>query len=399
MPARIRLEHAPSAPRQTYAVCKELARVLDLPLSDVRAILTRAPLTLPRSLDEAEAATLVERLGSLGATCHLVHPLAELGTSCSQHPRLDGAESCRACNAALCVACASRPTPTGTSLCESCSATAQKKSRRYRMRLVIWFVLLAAVGVYGVRQLRSRRVDWNQPTRVALVLLTPRGQVVAPEAIEGFRRRVPELEARLRTEAAKYLPAPAFPFKLAALGPIEQEADIPRLAGDSFFSLARFNFDVWRFAGTIDRAANIEERDFDVRIYVSARPPADTTRQSVEGASLDGGSIGVVEVELAEDSVDFALFVAAHELFHTRGASDKYGRDGLALRPSGYADPDGVPLYPQRGTEVMARGRPLTPNTEAPPIDLAELTVGPETAREVEWLPSAPQPERFDSDP
>jgi hypothetical protein len=259
--------------------------------------------------------------------------------------------------------------------------------------------LLAAVGIYGVRRLRSRHVDWNQPTRVAFVLLTPRGEVVAPDAIEGFRGRVPQLEARLREEAAKYLPAPAFPFKLTALGPIEREADIPKLDGDSLFSLMRFNFDLWRFADTVDRAANVEGSDFDVRIYVSARPPADATRQTVEGASLDGGSIGVVEVELATDSIDFALFVAAHELLHTRGASDKYGPDGLALRPSGYAEPDSVPLYPQRGTEVMARGRPLSPSNEAPPIDLAELTVGPETAREVEWLPSAPQPERFDSDP
>ena len=43
---------------------------------------------------------------------------------------------------------------------------------------------------------------------------------------------------------------------------------------------------------------------------------------------------------------DFALFVAAHELFHTLGATDKYDASGAALVPSGLAEPDLNPLVP-----------------------------------------------------
>ena len=57
--------------------------------------------------------------------------------------------------------------------------------------------------------------------------------------------------------------------------------------------------------------------------------------------------------------VDFALFVFAHELMHTLGATDKYDGAGAALIPSGLAEPDAVPRFPQRFVEVMARNRPV----------------------------------------
>jgi hypothetical protein len=79
------------------------------------------------------------------------------------------------------------------------------------------------------------------------------------------------------------------------------------------------------------------------------------------------------------------LFVAAHELFHTLGASDKYDPSGHASYPSGFAEPERTPLYPQRGIELMARNRPLSPTSERPPEKLDELWVGDETAREIGW--------------
>jgi hypothetical protein len=83
---------------------------------------------------------------------------------------------------------------------------------------------------------------------------------------------------------------------------------------------------------------------------------------------------------------DFALFVAAHELMHTLGASDKYGAVGRARVPEGLADPSRVPLYPQSAAEVMTRNVALSPSRERPPESLDELAVGRATAREIGWL-------------
>ena len=102
--------------------------------------------------------------------------------------------------------------------------------------------------------------------------------------------------------------------------------------------------------------------------------------------ALDGRRPETVEVQLQATMVDFALIVAAHELFHTLGAQDKYDEFGHVLVPDGLAEPDRTPTFPQLFVEVMARNRPLSPEVEEPPASLHELRVGPATAREIGWL-------------
>lgn len=97
-------------------------------------------------------------------------------------------------------------------------------------------------------------------------------------------------------------------------------------------------------------------------------------------------TVGIAQADIEPDSLDFALFVAAHELFHTLGASDKYGSTGDALFPQGFAEPQRSPLWPQPGAEVMARNVPIGPGRERPPETLSELYVGETTAREIGWF-------------
>jgi hypothetical protein len=92
-----------------------------------------------------------------------------------------------------------------------------------------------------------------------------------------------------------------------------------------------------------------------------------------------------VEVELDPEMADLALAVVGHELLHTVGAEDGYDASGAARLPEGFAEPDRVPLYPQRFSEVMARGRPLAPGREALLDTLGELAVGEATARAIGW--------------
>ena len=99
--------------------------------------------------------------------------------------------------------------------------------------------------------------------------------------------------------------------------------------------------------------------------------------------------MAIALAELDAEAVDTALIVAAHELLHTVGAQDHYGPDGNALIPSGLAEPDRIPLYPQRSVEVMARNRPVSATEEARPLSLDELAVGETTAREIGWLAPA----------
>jgi len=79
--------------------------------------------------------------------------------------------------------------------------------------------------------------------------------------------------------------------------------------------------------------------------------------------------------------------VVAHELLHTLGATDKYDRaSGRPQVPDGLGDPGQTPLFPQRYGEIMA-GRIATSAGDAViPDGLAQMRVGPATAREIGWL-------------
>jgi hypothetical protein len=149
--------------------------------------------------------------------------------------------------------------------------------------------------------------------------------------------------------------------------------------------IVRHGYDLWRYRRDLDARGAVIARAYDSRIYVAASPPASATRKSVEGESEDNGRVGTVTVELDRTMIDLALAVVAHEVLHTLGASDKYDGAGHAIPPSGFAEPNRAPLYPQRFVEVMARGRPVAPGVEMLPESIDELAVGAETAAEIGW--------------
>lgn len=274
-------------------------------------------------------------------------------------------------------------------------ADAARRRERYHLRLLFWLLLLAGVLAFAWQRERRLRSDWEEPTPVALVLVDASVEGLSPSVVEALERRVPFLEEQLAREFARYRGVNHRPFHLAFFGPVVVDVPAPRYVPAGLWELVKYNFGLWRFSRRADELAQVDSSAFPVRVYLRARMPRVASRQAVEGASQQNGPIGLVEVELTESSVDFALFVAAHELFHTRGATDKYGPDGLALFPDGFAEPLQKPLFPQLGTEVMARGRPISSREEEPPGSLEELVVGTITAVEIGWTmlplePSAP---------
>jgi hypothetical protein len=259
----------------------------------------------------------------------------------------------------------------------------------FRIRVFVLLVILAGVLLWAWRDVRSRRERnaWQRPVSVAFVLVR-RGRV-EDDAVDNLRSRIPALAARLAGEFHRYRSSAMRPFAISFVGPVDVAEDPPAPAGDGLLDAARQTWALWRWTSRVDRAAGFDPGPYDSRVYVAARPPSSAEREMVEGESEQGGRVGVVEVELDASMADFALFVAAHELFHTLGASDKYDAKGRTLIPGGLAEPLRVPLWPQSFAEVMARNRPVAPGIESPPESLEELAVGPATAREIGWSQGA----------
>jgi hypothetical protein len=202
--------------------------------------------------------------------------------------------------------------------------------------------------------------------------------------LQALTGRAFELERRLKQEFQRHGGGDVEPFAIMVKGPVVASQDPPRLTDQRLPGLARHTFALWQWTRDLDQRAELPWRGYDSRIYLVLKPSHGEVAFA-EGESEDGGRVGVAQADLDDGTLDFALFVAAHELFHTLGASDKYDATGRASYPSGFAEPERAPLYPQRGIELMARNRPLSPTSERPPEKLDELWVGDETAREIGW--------------
>ncbi|MEI9949405.1 MAG: hypothetical protein WDO74_10580 [Pseudomonadota bacterium] len=250
--------------------------------------------------------------------------------------------------------------------------------------------LLAATVSWAWHDVRSRRArtEWQRPLEVAVALVQL--GVVDPNALLALRARFPALETRLSDEYHRHRGQLPRPINFTLFGPVTVDRAPPADPDTTLLSLAQHAYEQWRWTHAVDVGSHLPARAFDSRIYLLVRAPRDSGRSWVEGSSELGGRVGVARIELGASTVDLALFVVTHELFHTLGASDKYDANGRALIPDGLVEAERVPLYPQRYAEVMTRNLVLAAGSERPPDSLAELGVGMLTAREIGWSGSEP---------
>lgn len=258
------------------------------------------------------------------------------------------------------------------------------RGRFYRARVSLLLAILAFVSLWAGTDCYQRRArtTWNRPLKVALVLIER--EPVATSTIGLFGERARALERRLATEYERHNGRNFTPFSFDLKGPLLAEQAPPSVEPGAL-GLLRYSYALWRWTRELDARAGVERSDYDARIYLVMKPASPGRVAFVEGAGEYGGRIGVAQADIEPGMIDFSLFVAAHELMHTLGASDKYDDAGNALYPDGFAEPEKTPLYPQPGAEIMARDLPLTSVSARPPNSLDELFVGNATATEIGW--------------
>ena len=257
------------------------------------------------------------------------------------------------------------------------------KKTWFVVRVSILLVLLLGVLLYAYNDVTRRRArnEFDRTLMVALVLVE-HGDV-APEALQALRSRVWHLEARLYQQFRRFRKLAVKPFAFVVYGPAKLRVPLPEAPDSSWLALLRHALELRSFASDVDSQIDLPSRGFDARIYVVVTPPGPENRGLVEGLSEHGGWIGVARSEFDAENVDITLFVAAHELLHLLGATDRYDAMGRTLIPEGLAEPELRPRFPQKYAEIMARNRPISPDNEVRPSSLDELWVGQLTAAEL----------------
>jgi len=263
--------------------------------------------------------------------------------------------------------------------------------RRARIGALLVVLFVVATWAVGVTRGRRARRAWDRPIPVVVVLVA---REPPPEAaVTRLQGGIEELSRRLEAEFARHRgSATRQPFAFSLAGPVVWDGAFPlEPASAGPFDRLSHAFRLWRALGGIDAAAGVAPELYDARVYVLLEPPpAGGPRTFAEGSGAAGGEVGLVRAWADPADATLALTAAAHELLHCLGASDKYDAAGHALEPEGLADPGLSPRYPQRHAEWMVGEVPLGPGQGRLPASLAEVRIGPATAREIGWLPPSP---------
>jgi hypothetical protein len=256
-----------------------------------------------------------------------------------------------------------------------------------RIGVLVLVLLFTAAWGARVAWLRRERRAWERPVEAGLVLLSPTDGVDA----EAWRRGADALEQRLAAEMARWRGPGGLAFRVTVIGPVRWDGALPfSPSGSGPIARASHAVEVWRTLHAVDRAAGGGTGGFDVQVLLLCAPLRDGQTGFAEGSGARGGEVAMVRGSCTGDP-SLALQAVGHELLHTVGATDKYDGAGHAVIPEGLADPARDPPLPQDHAEWMVGEVPLAPGRGRLPESLAEMRVGPATAREIGWArPGAP---------
>lgn len=246
-------------------------------------------------------------------------------------------------------------------------------------------ILLLVLGVVATQQWLDRvhTRSWKQPLWVGLYPVNADGRASTQQYIESLSAQdFAPLETFFAREAHRYGIAVDEPVHIelyperAQLPPaLPPDAGPPGIAWWSL-KLRWYAAHAARVPGRVPSS---------IRLFILYHDPA-TLDRVPDSHGLQKGLVGVVHVFAIRAMAGGNDIVIAHELLHTVGASDKYDLESDApLFPSGYADPDRKPLYPQDAAEIMAVRRPLSAQASEMPPSLSSEVVGPQTALEIRW--------------
>jgi hypothetical protein len=246
---------------------------------------------------------------------------------------------------------------------------------------ILLLILIWAAGHTWLERIGS--TSWKEPLWVGIFPINADGTPVAQSYVDALDvREFADIEDFIAREAHRYGKTLTEPVHVELYPQVRQlPPQLERGAGMSataWWSL-QLRWFAWRAVSFGGKAPP------RVRLFVLYHDPH-TMDTVPDSHGMQKGLIGVVHTFALRSMAPTNNIVIAHELLHTLGATDKYDlRSGDPLFPSGFADPQRKPLYPQDKAEIMAARRPLTEHEAEMPASLASVVVGPATATEVRW--------------
>ena len=255
---------------------------------------------------------------------------------------------------------------------------------------VLCFILLNVA--FGAWLAKARTTAWDKPLKVVIHVINGDGTTVSQDYIDTLKNKDSEsiesyfsdIENFFAREAKRYELGLDMPVDVVFAGQINALPPLPP-PGGAGLSIALWSLKLRYWASRNNDYPYLQ----DVQMYVLFFDPERSPRLA-HSLGLQKGLIGIVNAFAVKKMKQQNHVIIAHELLHTVGASDKYDpTNNQPLYPSGYADPNQRPRYPQRRAEIMAGRMATGAATFSAALKLNEVVIGDTTALEIKWRESA----------
>ena len=248
------------------------------------------------------------------------------------------------------------------------------------IRIAILLLILFFVSL-STWLAQARSTNWNDTLWVKVYPINADGSTsssdyIATLEVDDFA----SIETFVAREIKKYGHALSRPVRMELGREIREQ---PPSVGDeqSVMSIMLWSLRMRWWAANV--AGPQDSPKPDVRIFVRYHAPDDqfVLENSV---GLQKGMVGIVNARAGRRNAGVNSVIIAHEFLHTLGATDKYDPGtGNPEFPSGYAEPDRKPRYPQRFAEVMGGRIALAADDAITPTNLKTVVIGSRTAAEI----------------
>ena len=252
--------------------------------------------------------------------------------------------------------------------------------KKIRIAILLFILFLVGGNAYLTQQ---RLTDWDQALAVVIYPINGDGSpstanYVASLTLDVFK----PIEQFLQTEGLRYNLELTDPVIMDLAPEIKNLPPQPPFGSHTiaimWWSL-QMRYWAWKndtYSGPLT----------NIQVFVLYHDP-EVHSQLDHSFGLKKGHICMVKAFATRRQAARNNVIIAHEMLHTLGATDKYNLQTLQPRyPEGYADPEKVPLLPQKYAEIMGGAIPLSPTESKMPGSLAYTVVGPITAKEIKWL-------------
>lgn len=249
------------------------------------------------------------------------------------------------------------------------------------IRVILLLGCLLIVGFTSAHQLVYTR-NWNQTLEVSVFPINGDGHLSTDQYIHSLSDKDFGIINRWgEREANRYELDLAKPFNVTVGEQVRvRPPAFPQNANSIAVLFWGLRFRYWAWRNTPDDGSLTRVRMFVV--YQSG----EDDRPLQHSLGMQKGLMGLVYAFSLEQQTAQNNIVIAHELLHTVGAIDKYNNRGGPLHPVGFANPERIPLYPQRNAEIMAGQIPTSAGRSYMAESLRSVIVNPYTATEINWI-------------